>query len=363
MDRSRLTRTRHPFPPAPALKGRRSELTTLSRIVVDRHPSELALVGGGGSGKSTLAAALGHRVARHFAGGIHWFRVGAWDTHTLGEMLALRFAVRRERLWPNLRRALAARGPTLVVLDNHESDRAVADLLQRLGTPDATFVITARRCLLGGVSIFPVVPPLVGSGRAPFPAVASLTRLLRWNPLALDVASALVQSRVTTADALAAFLVEHGVTKVRVIAHEDDLPEVKLLVDFTWRRLGAVERRLLAVLAHTDGDHMDRASLVKLARVGSKGGRALQTLRRWHLVQEPLAGRFALHATVRYALEGRTRFDRQRHFDHYVSMLERHPERLDLEQTHLFAAMDHAHELSHLDDALRVNALLERLEL
>ncbi len=329
MDRVRLARTRHPFPPAPVLKGRRAELSTLSRIVVDRHPAQLALVGGGGSGKSTLAAALGHRVARHFAGGIHWFRVGAWDTHTLGEMLALRFGVKRDRLWPNVRRALASRGPTLIVLDNHEDDAAIADLLRRLGAVDVTFVITARRCLLGGVSIFPVVPPLVGSGRAPFPAVKSLTRLLRWNPLALDVANALVESGVVTPDALGAYLVQRGVARVRVIAHEDDLPEVRLLVDFTWRRLAPAARRLLAVLAHTDGDHMDRASLVTLARVGHKGARALATLRRWHLVQEPFAGRFALHATVRYALEGRTRFDRQRHFEHYMSMLERHPERLD----------------------------------
>ena len=28
---------------------------------------------------------------RDFPGGIHWFRVGAWDARTLGEMLAVRF--------------------------------------------------------------------------------------------------------------------------------------------------------------------------------------------------------------------------------------------------------------------------------
>ena len=34
-----------------------------------------------------LACALGHRVGRRFPGGIHWFRVGAWDARTIGEML------------------------------------------------------------------------------------------------------------------------------------------------------------------------------------------------------------------------------------------------------------------------------------
>jgi hypothetical protein len=38
--------------------------------------------------------------------------------------------------------------------------------------------------------------------------------------------------------------------------------------------------------------------------------------------------------------------------------LERHPERLDLEQTHLFAAMDYAHTSSDLSSALRIDRLL-----
>jgi hypothetical protein len=36
--------------------------------------------------------------------------------------------------------------------------------------------------------------------------------------------------------------------------------------------------------------------------------------------------------------------------------------RLDLEQTHLFAAMDFAHASSDLDGALRIERLLRRLE-
>ena len=87
----------------------------------------------------------------------------------------------------------------LVVLDNHENDRAMARLLNALDGVPACWLITARRCLLSGVSVFPVVPPLVTAGRNPFPRVAELTSLLRWNPLALDVSDALVATGAATA--------------------------------------------------------------------------------------------------------------------------------------------------------------------
>ena len=80
-------------------------------------------------------------------------------------------------------------------------------------------------------------------------------------------------------------------------------------------------------------------------------------------MQQPLPGRYALHATVRHAVAGRTRFDPARAVAHFVGLLERHPERLDFEQTHLFAAMDHAHVTSDLGLALRLETLLERLGL
>jgi hypothetical protein len=43
-------------------------------------------------------------------------------------------------------------------------------------------------------------------------------------------------------------------------------------------------------------------------------------------------------------------------------MLERHPERLLLEQTHLFTAMDHAHRHNDLNGLLRIERLLAQLE-
>jgi hypothetical protein len=327
--------------------------------------SRLALVGGGGSGKSVLAAALGHRVAARFGGRVHWFRIGSWDPQTLFEMLSLRFGTTRDRATrvEALRAFFAGGGRRLIVLDNHEDDAATARVLDAFAGTDVTFLITARRCLLGGVLVYPVTPPLVTTGRSAFPRVAALTRTLRWNPLALDIADAIVADGAATVDALAGELAARGVGRVRVVAHEDDVPEVAALVDWCWARLPAEGRRMLAVLAHVEGDHVDRASLAKLARVGpSQADRALAPLRALRLVQEPLRDRYALHAVVRYAIARRTTPHPERWFAHYVRLLERDPARLPSEQTHLFAAMDFANRQGDLGAMLRLDRLLEKFE-
>jgi len=312
-----------------------------------------------------LAAALGHRLTRFFGGRIEWFRVGAWDFPTLTEMLALRFGTARgedsaERV-RTLRQFFERGGPRLIVLDNHEDDRATARLLDAFRGCPVSFVVTARRCLLAGVLVFPVTAPLATLGQSAFPRVKALTRMLRFSPLALDISDSLVASRATSVKALSEFLQARGVSRIVAIEHEDDLPEVALLVEWAWPRLSPESRRMLVVLAHVEGDHMDAASLAKLARVSGKAARALSPLERWHLVQEPAAGRYTLHAVVRHAVKRRQSFDSARFYQHYVSMLEREPARLLLEQTHLFAAMDHAHRTGSLADMLRVEALLRRI--
>jgi len=353
------------FPPRPrGLKGRASELETLAAAIETSAPTRLALVGAGGSGKSMLAAALAYRVAPRFDERMSWFRVGAWDFRTLAEMLAVRFGTTRDRhrIIDGLR-AFLSEDERLVVLDNHEDDAAMAQLLDALSETKATFLITARRCLLAGVLVFPVTAPLVTSGRAAFPRVAPLTRRLRWNPLALDKAAAIVASGATNVNALARFLDEHGIGAVRVIEHEDDLPEVALLVEWAWRRLPPESRRMLAVLAHVEGDNVDRESLAILARAPrAKAQKAIAALERWHLVQEAMRDRYTLHAVVRYAVQKRTEpVPPARLFEHYVGLLERHPERIVSEQTHLFAAMDQAQRSSEVDAILRVEELLTRL--
>jgi hypothetical protein len=276
-------------------------------------------------------------------------------------MLALRYGTSRDRatVVRDLRAALTNDGARLVVFDNHEDDRAMAQLLDALSGTPSTFVITARRCLLGGVFVYPVTAPLVTSGRAAFPRVAALTHLLRWNPLALDIADALVARGSISVAALGAHLEARGVGRVRVTDHEDDVPEVAELVAWAWKRLSPESRRMLAVLSHTQGDHVDRASLLKLAR--ARSAKALDALVRWRLVQEPLANRYAVHAVVRHAVQKRAKFDPARLFQHYMKMLERNPARAALERTNLFAAMDFAFRLGDLDATLRIERLLERI--
>ncbi|MEZ4294019.1 MAG: hypothetical protein R3B70_03510 [Polyangiaceae bacterium] len=339
-------------------------------LVQSNHPAKVALVGAGGSGKSTLACALGHAANEHFRGNLHWFRIGAWDVRTLAAMMALRFRVRSHGRDPlrEVRRFLVASGPHLVVLDNHEDDRSTAALLDGLRDTDASWVITARRSLLSGVTVFPVVPPLVTAGQSPFPRVASITRLLRWNPVALDLADALVESSVVKVGELGEWLSARGIERVRPVDHEDDLPEVGLLVERAWKELSAGARRMLGVLAHMGGDHMDVESLGVLAGAGrgAKAKAAVAELVKLRLVQEPFEARLALHATVRHALWKRTSGEAGGLIDrlhaHYVEMLERDPSRGEVEQTHLFAAMDHAQEKGDLGMILRVQKVAERVE-
>jgi hypothetical protein len=350
------------FPPRPRLRGRAVELDTLERALLATRPARVALVGPGGSGKSVLAAALGHRARHAFEGRVHWVRIGAWDFRTCVELLAMRFGVRADAHAKTVRelRALFAREERLVVLDNHEDDRATAQLLDAFRDTNATFLLTARRCLLGGVFVFPVTAPLVTSGRAAFPRVKRLTRLVRWNPLALDLADAIVASGAASVATLERDLVARGIQRVRALDHEDDVPEVALLVDWCWRRLPPASRRVLTVLAHAGGDHVDVASIAKLARLANARA-GLAPLVRLRLVQEHFRDRFALHAVVRHAVQKRTSFEPSRFFSHYVGLLEREPERLAWEQTHLFAAMDHAYRVADRASILRVEALLDRL--
>jgi len=118
---------------------------------------------------------------------------------------------------------------------------------------------------------------------------------------------------------------------------------------------------MLGVLAHMGGDHMDTASLAALSDAGSEAEAALSQLAALRLVQEPLRGRLTLHATVRHAVLKRTRPLPERLLQHYVALLQREPKRFDLEQTHLFAAMDYAQGAGDLDTILRVQETADSL--
>jgi KaiC/GvpD/RAD55 family RecA-like ATPase len=346
------------FPPRPkSFRGRRTELATLQRLIDQQHPTVVALVGAGGSGKTTLATVLGHALARSFSRRV-WVRIGPWDQTTILEMMArqiglaepTRAPARRLRRWLDL-------SPTLVVLDNHEVDGTTASLLDTLRGVDASWIITARRCLLSGVTVYPVIPALIASRRPPFPRVASLTRALRWHPVALDVADAWVESG-RPIEALARALGRHQVDRVRPIEHEDDVPEVRAVVSEALKTLRPASRRCLATLAGIGGDHLDAASIARLsnARVGDLA--ALSSMR---VVQAPRPGRRALHATVRHAVRQLLPIDEDGLASALLGLLEREPARIPEEETHVFALLDWAQATGDLPTILRVHALAERL--
>ena len=351
------------FPPLPrSFRGRSHELRTLQAVVRAQHPTTLALVGGGGSGKSTLACVLGHRLKRHFEGRLLWVRIGAWDRTTVMQMMAIQLGQRPDSDPTEAVRKALGVGRSLVVLDNHEDDRVTAGMLDALRDLPVTWLITARRCLLGGVTIFPVVPALVALQKSPFPAVAKITRLLRWHPVALDLADALVTGGFTTEVELGQRLRARGVDRVTPLAHEDDVPEVRGVVLEGLRHLSLPARRMLGALTHMRGDHMDRDSLGVLAQARGRTDASIEALRGLRLIQEPWPGRYALHATVHYALQCTLPFDAETISRHYLAWLERSPERILAEQTHLFALMDWAQEKRDLETILRVHALAALLE-
>lgn len=331
----------------------------LGRIVRESHPTVLALVGAGGSGKTTLAAALGHRMKRRFAGRVAWLRIGAWDVSTVVQMMAMELGLPPRTGVPLLRRRLRAAGPSLIVLDNHESDLVTATVLDALRDTPVSWIVTARRCLLGGVTPFPVVAPLVARRAHPFPSIAPMTRLLRWHAVALDVADALVTSGAVDVATLEARLRARGIGRIRPVEHEDDVPEVKGVVHEAFATLGPSARRMLGVLCAMGGDHLGVDWLVRLARARD-GARALASLRSVRLVQEPIAGRLTLHATVRHALGPLVACDRDALSLELLALLEAHPDRARLEQTHLYALMDWAQERAELALILRVQDLAAR---
>src|SRR6185295_6842661 len=96
--------------------------------------------------------------------------------------------------------------------------------------------------------------------------IASLTRMLRWHPVALDIANALVEGKEVSERDLGRRLEARGVTRIVPIEHEDDVPEVAAVVAEAVKRITLAARRMLAVLVFMGGDSMDARTLATLGK-------------------------------------------------------------------------------------------------
>ena len=338
------------FPARPSpFRGRAAELRRCRGLPLG--PAPAAGAGGpGGGGKSTLAAALGHRLRARLSRRARVVPGGRWDHRTLLEMLAIRLGVPlggfrdRARRLRALRRRLAG---AATCSSSSTTTRTTARWRAfwrarrppgRLAAHRAPLPALGRLGLSGGCAAGHAGPQPVPAGRRAHRAPALESARARHQQRAGRDGRRQRGRAARLAGRAAAW------RACASIAHEDDLPELAPARPLGVAPLAAPADALLTVLAHLRGRSHRCALAARSLRAGRRRRRrrALAS-RRWHLVQQPLPGRFALHAIVRYAIEGRTRFDQRRARRPLRRLLERHPERLDLEQTHLFAAMDHAH--------------------
>ncbi|MEW6432092.1 MAG: tetratricopeptide repeat protein [Myxococcota bacterium] len=189
--------------------GRARELSAL-RMLLSRGERVVTLLGPGGAGKTRLAM----EVARHFDGPAFFADLtGAVDFEgvCLGVARALGVG-----LLPGVPpeqavgRALAARGPCLVVVDNFEQVVREAEptvAAWRAAAPESTFVVTSREPLRVPEEVLYEVPPLdeavdlfleraraARPGWEPSPAdlraVQDIVAMLDGLPLAIELAAA-----------------------------------------------------------------------------------------------------------------------------------------------------------------------------
>ena len=254
-------------------------------------------------------------------------------------------------------------GERLVVLDNHEDDRAMARLLQELSGTPATFVITARRCLLAGVLVFPVTAPLVTERSRGVPA--------RGSPHA-DAALEPARARHRRLDRRLGR--RHRDRARGVPPREERDARARHRPRRRPARSGAA--RGLGMGAASAGEpahprrafpHRRRSRRSRFAGPARPHRRAAPSVR---------LGLSATGTSCRSRCADDTRSTPSCGMRSPVARRSRpsapsrttwrcsssDPERLDLEQTHLFAAMDYAHRSGDLRAMLRIERLLKKLE-
>jgi DNA-binding SARP family transcriptional activator len=319
--------------------GRAYELRRLDAILdgsgeQDTAPTICALAGTAGVGKTTLAVHWAHRVAHRFPDGQLYVNLRGFDP--VEPPVAPAYAVRTflevlgapPRQLPadpdgqvSLYRSLLAGKRVLVLLDNARDAAQVRPLLP--GSPGCLVVVTSRTdlsALVATEGAHPVTLDVlsteearsvlarrIGPDRIDAEPAAADEIIARCSGLPLALAVVAARAATYPRRSLAALAAELRETASRLDVFEgpDQVTDVRAVLSWSYRTLGAAAARLFRILGLYPGPDVGIAAAASLAGTGVTDARPLLAeLTRAHLVTEHAPGRYAMHDLLRaYAAE------------------------------------------------------------
>lgn len=313
-----------------AFVGRGAPLARLSELFDNGHRL-VSVLGIGGLGKTRLVTQFGWRSLGEFPGGI-WFcdlsQARSADGIVNAVALGLDLSLSGGDTATQIGRALASRGPTLVILDNFEQVTAFAPATvgawlshapathflvttrEVLGLPGETALILDPLVQANAVALFLARAAAVRPGWQPDAddrrAIATLVRLLDRLPLAIELAAARV--RIMSPRTLLQRMDQRFKLLASTHGRVDRQATLRAVFDWSWDLLTDSERSMLAQLSvFEDGFTLDAVEgVVDLSMVAEPGWivDALQSLVQKSLVRQIGTERFGLLVSVQeYAAE------------------------------------------------------------
>jgi len=347
---------------ARGFRGRSRELGALTALAAEADSAQetapvVVIAGTAGIGKTTLAVHWAHRASGSFPDGQLYINLRGFDPseqpltpgHAVRGFLDT-FGVPPNRVPPSteaqaaLYRSLAAGRRLLVILDNARDADQIRPLLP--GSPGCLTVVTSRLDLAGLVAIEGAQPLLLdlptpaeahdllaarlGADRVGGEpqAVAEIVERCARLPLALAVVAARAATRPGQPLASIARDLRDAPDRLGALTGGDASSDVRTVFSWSYRRLSAPAARLFRLL----GMHPRPDTGVPVC-VGLLGGElsaartALDELTALHLLDQPAAGRYAMHDLLRaFAVElartvdgeAQTRRAQRLILDHYL---------------------------------------------
>jgi DNA-binding SARP family transcriptional activator len=345
----------------PDFAGRAAEFAALTAALGDdgagKRAPIMTITGVAGVGKTTLAVHWAHQVAPHFPDGQLYVNLRGFDPS--GAPVAAADAVRGflaalsvpAELIPSsadaqagLYRSLLAGRRMLVVLDNARDPAQVRPLLP--GSAGCMVVVTGRTWLaglvaaegacqlnldvLGAAEAAELMAGRLGRQRtaAEAEALAELIACCAGLPAALVIVAARAIAQPNLPLSSLAAELRAARNRLDALTTGDSATDVRSVFSWSYVSLSAPAARLFRLLGLHPGPDFSAGAAASLAGVPlPAAGRTLRELVSARLVDEPVAGRFALHDLLReYAAEraqltgteASRRAALQRMLDHYL---------------------------------------------